>query len=151
SAAQAIPLIAGELNRLPTAGERARFITLTLERIAAEAGGVVPAIEQIIKALQQMPDSVERNNAIIKLFGDQLGTQLIQSLRTGSVDIQQFRTQLTQGTADTANKVEQNLNKIKAAFSEALTTLPLESVSKGLETVSQTVQATADRLGQINW
>jgi hypothetical protein len=90
-----------------------------LKALGISATDVSTALPQIVEKLRQMPDGAQRTALAIQLFGKTAGAELVQALRTGGVAIDQFvqkQQQLTQDQANTANALEQSINRLSAAW-----------------------------------
>ena len=154
NATKAIPQIANELARLGSEGERARFVTMALQRIASEAPNAATALQSVVSAAQQMPDTIQRNNAILGILGDKLGTEVVQALRTGGIAIDELIAKsqgLTQSQANTANSVEQSISKMAAAwdrfshsnFGQEQLVAAMNAAAAGIDKVNAATQAGA--------
>jgi len=142
SATEAIPLIAGELNRLGSAGERARFVEMALKRIATEAPDTATALKNVVAAAGQLPDTIQRNNAILGVLGDKLGTEVVQALRTGGIAIDELIAKsqgLTQSQGNTANSVEQSINKMVAAWDRFVSSFGQEQLTAAMNGVTASI------------
>ena len=88
---------------------------------------VVTGLQNFIAQLQRMPDGVERTQLAIQRLGEALGGQIIAGLQTGTITADKFAAALgtvtpaTQAQIDAANRYQQALNQMSAAWQQFIT------------------------------
>lgn len=99
----------------------------TLDDIRAAGGSTNEVLANLVRAFQQMPDSVERSRLAVETFGQTAGPQLIAAIRSGSIPaIDEFIAKqgvLTQATVDSAAEMEAAMNRGTAARQRFLDTM----------------------------
>ena len=160
-AAKAIPQVAGELERMRSAGERSRFLSGILDQIAVESGGAVQGMQPLLQVLEKMPAGVERNAQAVRLFGDAAGAQIAQLLNLGTSisDIIAKSQGMAQSQADAANRIVQAFNQMKGAltgFDQAWGAIAssgsaaLGQISNGMDTLIGKLQEAVKLMGQLS-
>jgi hypothetical protein len=105
------------------------------------------AAKGTIAALEKMPDGLQRNATAAAVLGDKLGTEVVQSLRTGSLTAEQFDKvvdTLSQSWANAANSYEQSNNKFMAAWDRFKTTGDVGELGKMWTLYSDYVSTSVD-------
>jgi hypothetical protein len=101
-------------------GQFLKDVGLSLDNFNASLLRLDPTkLIEIIGKLQEMADTAERSQLAIKLFGDQLGVELIQAFRTGSFAVDNFKSKigaLTDEQVRAAAEQQQALNKLLSAW-----------------------------------
>ena len=153
-AVKAIPLIAGEVERLGSKGEKAQFLRDIFKQIVADSPDAVAALQNVIKAMESLPPSAERDRAVIQALEGDLGVRLVQASKQGGTAISDLFERVkggSQETADAASKIDLAMNKIKAGFAAAFENIPLGKLSEVLDGAATKVQNFSQSINNISW